>query len=366
MKRASPVLLGLFLLVFSSLAGCTLPGAPAPSPTINFTQVYQTVEAMLTQTLPAAPPQTSQPAPTSSQQVDPSSTEIPTQSVSTTPSTLPGNPTVTALCDIAAAGSPIDVTIPDDTVMQPGEAFTKIWKLVNAGSCAWTKDYTAVFFYGELMGALEAVPLGEYVQPGQTVEIAVEMVAPSQPGSYQSNWKLRNPGGVFFGIGPNGDAPYWVRIQVVEPTAGTLTPTVQPSHTSAPTDTPAPTETSTAPPPVQVSATISLLIEDVLDLDTGEVNPGDGHDLAYRMEGDNYHWLFPKEEAQLGVYGTLQPDLLACQSASMSAAPIAVESLSVGTYLCYRTGQGAPGWLLFSGIGENCLLSLQLLTWVAP
>jgi hypothetical protein len=48
----------------------------------------------------------------------------------------------------------------------------------------------------------------------------------------------------------------------------------------------------------------------------------------------------------------------------MSAAPIAVESLSMGTYLCYRTTSGLPGWLkLVNTRPEDFTLSIEILTW---
>jgi hypothetical protein len=89
-------------------------------------------------------------------------------------------------CNLAAPGSPIDVTIEDDSVLQPGESFTKVWRLVNAGSCTWTRDYRAEWFYGEKMGDTLSVPLNTTVAPGESVEIYVDMMAPKAPGTYQS------------------------------------------------------------------------------------------------------------------------------------------------------------------------------------
>ena len=67
--------------------------------------------------------------------------------------------TPVSLCDQAGAGNPIDVTIPDDTVIPAGQSFVKTWKLVNTGTCTWTTAYSATFFYGDRMGAPESVPL---------------------------------------------------------------------------------------------------------------------------------------------------------------------------------------------------------------
>ena len=44
-----------------------------------------------------------------------------------------------------------DVTIPDGTVLAPGEEFVKTWKFQNTGSCAWSEDFLITFTNGEDM-----------------------------------------------------------------------------------------------------------------------------------------------------------------------------------------------------------------------
>jgi hypothetical protein len=277
-------------------------------------------------------------------------------------------PSITlTVCNRAAAGSPIDVTIPDDTEMEAGETFTKIWKLQNIGSCTWTTGYMASYFYGERMGGPDTVPLEDVVPPGSSVEIIVEMVAPASPGTYQSNWKLRNPEGEWFGIGPNGDAPFWVRIVVVEPDPPTPTATFLPSATPTPTPSETPTPTPTATPAIQASGTLVLAPGDLLELDTAQVNPGADEDLAYQVDVLNFHYLIPQQGALLGVFGSSQPGREACLSANMSTAPIPVESLALQTYLCYRTSQGLPGWALLTDLNQEAFtLTLEIRTWVLP
>jgi hypothetical protein len=364
MKRLIPLLILALSLVCMSLAGCSSSQTSEWTATPDFTQVYLTVEAMLTKTPGESLPPTDLPALTRSPMPP---TAIPSHTLTPTPTAVPGSPTATPVCDKAAAGIPIDVTIPDDTILRPGRTFTKIWKLQNAGSCTWTKDYAATFFYGDAMGAPEAVSLVQDVPPGQSVEITVEMVAPQTPGTYQSNWKLRNPSGVFFGIGPNGDAPFWVRVIVQEAATDTPTPTFLPTFTPTPTPTLSPTPTATATPLVQVSSTVLLAVDGVLDLDTAQLDPEEGGDLDYRVDLNNYHWLSPLSGAVIGVYGMQEPTLQACQSAGMSAAPVAVESLSIGSYLCYRTDQGLAGWVRLAGLDAgDATLTLEFLTWTLP
>jgi hypothetical protein len=343
------------------LAGCSLPWRSQATPTLDLTQVYGTLAVMVT-TQPTAssnqPGGTTSPTPSTPTPAQPSATKSSTPAASTTLRTQ------AALCDQAAAGLPIDVTIPDDALMEPGEAFTKIWRLENAGSCTWTLYYSAAFFYGDRMDAPTIVPFSQAVPPGSDVEIAIEMVAPLTPGTYQGNWKLSNADGVLFGIGPNGNAPFWVRIIVSEILPGT--PTLTPTQTLVPVASPTRTPTPTATPLVQVSDTVTLSPQDLIDLDTLEVQTQDA-DLGYQTGANNYHFLMPMPPTLLGVYGSLEPGLEDCQTASMSTAPIAVESLSPGAYLCYRTDQGAVGRVRLVALDpNNFTLTLDLLTWALP
>jgi hypothetical protein len=196
------------------------------------------------------------------------------------------------------------------------------------------------------------------------------MVAPATPGTYQGNWKLMNPAGGLFGIGPNGDLPFWVRIIVPQNPSGTATatPTVTSTQgataTYNPTVSPTPTPTST--PPVQASGELPLVPGDALDLDNLILNDGDT-DLHYQADANDIHWLTPEEDAKIGVFSSQQPNLSDCQSASMSHAPIAVESLPLGTYLCYTTNETRIGRMLLEAVDpDNFTLTLLLLTWALP
>jgi hypothetical protein len=109
-----------------------------------------------------------------------------------------------------------DVTIPDEMDLAPGEHFTKTWRLENAGSCPWTIGYLLYFESGDIMGGPSSQELtSETIQPGETIDISVELVAPQETGAYQGNWKLRNVKGEGFGVGQYSNA-FWVKINVVE------------------------------------------------------------------------------------------------------------------------------------------------------
>ncbi len=366
----------LFCLLLVSASGCTALADPRITPTLDMTQVYATVNAMLTSTLAGSQGSvhTAVPSPAGA-------TTTPTPK----PSPQPGTPTLVVSaavvfpsptarietpvlpCDQAAAGAPIDVSIPDDTALRPGENFIKIWKLQNAGSCLWTTEYDAVFFYGDQMGAPDSVPLSASVAPGKTIEISVEMTAPVTPGTYQGNWKLRNTAGEFFGIGPAGDSPFWVRIVVVRQATATPTATFIPTSTATPSPTPTETPTQTPTPPVQMTATLELVPNDVVDLDDGKLNPNYDTDVAYQTGESDLHWLLLQNSAQFGVYGSLEPGLLDCQAANMSSAPLAVESLPAGIYLCFHSNDNRYGRVqLVQFDATSFALTLSILTWTGP
>jgi len=109
-----------------------------------------------------------------------------------------------------------DITIPDEMDLAPGEKFTKTWQIQNAGSCPWTIGYLLYFENGDLMGGPSSQELtSETIQPGDMIDISVDLVAPLETGSYQGNWKLRNVKGDGFGVGEFSKA-FWVKINVVE------------------------------------------------------------------------------------------------------------------------------------------------------
>ncbi len=107
-----------------------------------------------------------------------------------------------------------DVTVPDDMEIQPGAAFIKTWRLKNAGTCPWIPEYRLVFVGGDQMGGPDAQPLGQRVKPGALVDVSVKLTAPTQPGEYTSEWMLETPEGERFGLGDDGQTPFWVKIVV--------------------------------------------------------------------------------------------------------------------------------------------------------
>ncbi len=113
-------------------------------------------------------------------------------------STLPVAPSVTSTSSCDNALFVADVTYPDNTTVTAGTTFTKTWRLQNTGSCSWTPSYALVFVSNNIMNGPTVQALSGNVNPGQTVDISVNLEAPSSNGTYTGNWGLRNASGVIF------------------------------------------------------------------------------------------------------------------------------------------------------------------------
>jgi hypothetical protein len=90
-----------------------------------------------------------------------------------------------------------EVSVPDGTLVQPGEVFNKSWELRNAGTVPWHGRFLS------RLGASEGddvpqsparVPIPD-TEPGESVTISVPVRAPESPGEYQVHWKMTDQHG---------------------------------------------------------------------------------------------------------------------------------------------------------------------------
>ncbi|MGC9348665.1 MAG: NBR1-Ig-like domain-containing protein [Anaerolineae bacterium] len=88
------------------------------------------------------------------------------------------------------AGFVSDVTVPDNTRFEKGEAFTKTWRMRNAGDADWPEDTVFVFSSGAELAESTEIEVGA-VESGEDVDISVDMVAPDEDGTYKSFWALK-------------------------------------------------------------------------------------------------------------------------------------------------------------------------------
>jgi hypothetical protein len=121
------------------------------------------------------------------------------------PSITPTQPTATPEDCTPDSEFVADITIPDGTLIKPGDSFVKTWRIRNNGGCTWNREYTweQVNAADNRLTALETVsPLAGEVPPGETVDISVLMVLheAAELGSTQiARFQLRSPSGKYFG-----------------------------------------------------------------------------------------------------------------------------------------------------------------------
>jgi uncharacterized protein YkwD len=143
-------------------------------------------------------------------------TSTPDPSITTTPgaetTTTPGSGSTEAAAGPCQDSAVMieDVTIPDNTQMSQGQKFTKTWRFLNNGKCNWT-GYTVTFFAGDRMETPESVPVPE-TPAGKTVDVSVDLTAPSLDGSYTGFYILKNNKGETLPIGI--EQSFWLKILI--------------------------------------------------------------------------------------------------------------------------------------------------------
>ncbi|MFH1185472.1 MAG: NBR1-Ig-like domain-containing protein [Chloroflexota bacterium] len=189
------VVLASVICVVALLGGC----APtASNDTIIATSVAQTVAAQETEraqfTLtatrlsPTLTPLTSQ-------------TPLATKAPPTAPPPGSGNIVPCYRAEYVA-----DVTIPDGTIVSPGATFWKTWSVKNTGSCTWNSSYKFVFMDGDVLGGAYVYNFPGVAAPDDTVEIPIQLLAPTTTGSYTGYWKIQAPDRTVFGVGQYGQS----------------------------------------------------------------------------------------------------------------------------------------------------------------
>ncbi|MBI5353285.1 MAG: hypothetical protein HZB50_11650 [Chloroflexi bacterium] len=179
-------LFNLLIIAAFFLSACNLPTG-GQGQNASVTAAAQTVEALLSATPVSGvviPSNTPIPAPATL-------TPIP-QPVNTNPPAA----TATSNCNVAQFIS--DPTIPDGTIMTPGQTFLKKWRIKNIGSCTWT-GFLLVFDSGDSMGAPASKPISD-VGPGQEIDLEVSLTAPTPVGSYRGYFRITTNGGVLVPI----------------------------------------------------------------------------------------------------------------------------------------------------------------------
>jgi hypothetical protein len=113
-----------------------------------------------------------------------------------------------------------DLTIPDGTVVSPGERLDKRWSVRNTGTCNWNAAYRLVPLGEREFSVPDEVALFP-ARAGELATLQVMLGAPGTPGEYASRWQALAPDGSLFGD------PIFVFV-IVEPATPTPEPTAIP------------------------------------------------------------------------------------------------------------------------------------------
>lgn len=91
-----------------------------------------------------------------------------------------------------------DLTVPDGTVVAPGEQLDKRWRVENNGSCNWDVQYSLVLIGGPQLGAPDKQALYP-ARSGTQAMVQMIFTAPEEPGAYRSAWQAQDLEGNLFG-----------------------------------------------------------------------------------------------------------------------------------------------------------------------
>ena len=105
-----------------------------------------------------------------------------------------------------------DLSLPDGTIVEPGQTLDKRWQVENSGSCNWDKRYRLKLVAGPNLGASIDQALYPARSNTQTM-IRIIFTAPDESGVQRSAWQAHDPHGE-----PFGD-PIFIEIAVQEPPA---------------------------------------------------------------------------------------------------------------------------------------------------
>lgn len=216
MKKSLLISVLILLVVLSACSNKADTNSNEPVPGLGETFAAYTMEAQLTKwsisTLQAQVTELSKkatPSPTPKKTSTLAAATAPVIQVTTSGSQ-------SSIDKCYAASYVDDVTIPDDTVLEPAQKFTKIWRLKNVGTCTWEAGTTLEFSGASQMNGPASSAITYSVAPGETIDVSVNLEAPTIKGSYIGYWLLRSMSGELFGIGNQGNGVFYVKIVVDE------------------------------------------------------------------------------------------------------------------------------------------------------
>jgi len=198
----------LFWLAIVALVVACVPSLAAPLPTANPNQVNQfiaqTANAAATQTAAALPKSTS----TATVTPTPRNTDTPTPTFTSTvifilsSPTRPVPPTIVIIGGGGGGGGGsssdnfacqiISVSPANGTSFNSRDNFDATWKVKNTGTKNWDRtSIDFIYLSGAKIHKVAGYDLSDSVNVGGTINLAVDMVAPRDSGTYTTTWTLR-------------------------------------------------------------------------------------------------------------------------------------------------------------------------------
>ena len=230
LNKTTRLLAGLALsLLF--LAACTTPTVVAPATpdlAVVRTEAVQTAVAKITIAAALNPtateaaaqePQvlviTATPEPTTAATAAPAVAQAATATATTAPTLAPATsggsggvyPTLTPR-SIPDNLILISYSPEDGDKFNAGTKFDAVWKVKNTGTTTWGTDYYLRFTGGTDMGEAGRFYLKQAVQPGETVDLIADLIAPANWGTYIGNYQFCTP---------NADIIYKMYVMIVVP-----------------------------------------------------------------------------------------------------------------------------------------------------
>ena len=183
-------------VIMALMLACAPVFAPAPQPIPTFdpnsplTAIVETAAAANTQTALAAPP-TIAPTDTPTPTLTPTETATPTFVFfleSPTPKATfitPGSTGKEYQCQVTSQSPRLG------GVIQAGAEFDAVWDVTNVGTNAWLStnvDYR--YHSGDRLHLQPAYDFDFSIATGNNTVLKVRMKAPSEPGTYKTEWRI--------------------------------------------------------------------------------------------------------------------------------------------------------------------------------
>lgn len=198
----------ILTLALAVLAGCATSQQPAVEPTMDplvLTQAYQQISTQFAETQAAMPTPTEEPKP-----VEPTPTEvpptaivvtaIPTATAFPTNTAVPPLPTLKPTIAITATPSNyscgiVSVAPAYETKFDLGYDFDAHFVVKNTGLKTWDLGETDYYYIeGDKIQKKDIYDVTTAIKSGESVDLVVDMLAPSKVGTYTTTWGLRTNG----------------------------------------------------------------------------------------------------------------------------------------------------------------------------